>query len=94
MAMRKAGSDTGYGYEGQSVCCYYSLNSTQENNQVYHNHRVENFGLIPIQIKVQVGKQSGENGAGLRAAEEENVVDRESVSNRIIGTRLEHLTSE
>jgi len=41
-----------------------------------------------------VGKQSGENDAGLRAAEEENVVDRNSVSYRIFGTKLEHLTSE
>jgi len=91
--MRKAASDTGFGYEGQSVCCY-TLNSTQENNQLYHNHRVETFGLIPIQMKVQEGKQFGENGAGLRAAEEENVIDRNSVSYRIIGTRLAHLTSQ
>jgi hypothetical protein len=93
MAMRKAASDTGYGYEGQSVCCF-SLNSTQGNNQLYHNHRVGNFRLIRIQIKVQVGKQSGENGAGLRAAEEENIIDRNSVGYRIIGTRLQHLTFE
>jgi len=91
--MRKAASDTGYGYEGQSVCCY-SLNSTQGNNQLYHNHGVGSFGLIPVKIKVQVGKQSGENGAGLRAAEEENVIDRNSVRYRIISTRLGHLTSE
>ena len=41
-----------------------------------------------------MGKQSGENGAGLRAAEEENVIDRNSVRYRIISTRLGHLTSE
>jgi len=75
------------------VCCC-CLNSTQENNQLYRNHRVKTFGLIPIQIKVQEGKQSGDNGAGLRATEEENAIDRNSVRYRIIGTRLAHFTSE
>jgi len=94
--MRKAASDTGFGYEGQSVCCCCCccLNSTQENNQLYRKHSVETFGLIPIQIKVQEGKQRGVNRAGLRAAEEENVIDRNSVRYRINGTRLAHLTSE
>ena len=72
--------------------CAATLNSTQENNQLYHNHRAGNVRLIPIQIEVQVRKQSRENGAGLRAAEEENVIDRNGVRYRIIGTRLEHVS--
>jgi len=39
------------------------------NNQLYHSHRVENFRLIPIKIKGQVGKEGGKNGTGLTAAE-------------------------
>jgi hypothetical protein len=66
------------------------LNSTQENNQSCHNYRVGTFRQISIQIKIQVGKQRGQNSAGFRVGEEEIIINR-NIFRRIIYTRLEHL---